>query len=89
MDVSILTAGSPYGKYMTVDVFRSYTEAVVSIFLRRGQLVERVLTFTGGGSAALVITFLIMFLLLYKFQRTRTMNDINYRFDQVINCLSL
>jgi len=88
VDVSILTAGSPYGKYMTVDVFRLYTKAIVSIYLRRDQLVERVLTFTGGGSAGLVITFLIIFVLLYKCQRTRKMDDINYHSDQVICKLS-
>jgi hypothetical protein len=82
VDVSILTAGSPYGRYMTVDVFRSYTEAIVSIFIRQSPIMEEVLGITGGGSAALIITYLIFLLLLYKCRRTSETDAGNHYFDQ-------
>lgn len=83
VDVSILTAGSPYGRYMTVDVFRSYTEAIVSIFTRQYPTMEKALIITGGGSAALIITYLIFLLLLYKCCRKSGMETENHYLERV------
>jgi hypothetical protein len=68
VDVVVLTAGSPYGKDMTVDVFRLYTRAVTLVFVRNNQTaaVGTVLKITGGASLALVVTFVGCSVLVYK-----------------------
>jgi hypothetical protein len=69
VDVSILTAGSPYGKYMSVGVFALYTRAVTLVFVHgdaREVVVERVLRVTGGEAMGLVVAFLLCPLLIYK-----------------------
>jgi hypothetical protein len=85
VDVSILTAGSPYGKYMTVDIFRMYTVAIVSVVVGQNQieLVEKVLVITGGGSMGLVIAFLISLLLVYKCRRISDKDSYPHHIDQV------
>jgi hypothetical protein len=87
VDVIILTAGSPYGKYMTVDVFRLYTRAVTLIFIREDQtaVVDKVLAITGGASLCLVVTFLGCLVLLYKC-RILERNPNNHQFDEVADC---
>ena len=70
VDVSILTAGSPYGRYMTVDVFRSYTRGnCINFRTTKSDNEGWYWAITGGGSAALIITYLIFLLLLYKCRR--------------------
>ena len=68
VDVAILTAGSPYGKYINVDIFRLYIRGIVSLFVQDDQssIQEQVLNITGGGSLGLVVVFLISLLLTYK-----------------------
>jgi hypothetical protein len=70
VDVCILTAGSPYGKDLSVDVFRKFTQFVVSVVVRDETWVARVLDFTGGGSLAMVVSFLVVLLVLFKCRKT-------------------
>jgi hypothetical protein len=85
VDVIILTAGSPYGKYLTVDLFRSYTRAIISVFVNQSQegVIQRVLEVTGGGSMGLVVSFLISLLLLYKCHRLLRNDRDRPKFDEV------
>jgi hypothetical protein len=67
VDVSILTAGSPYAKYMTLEIFRQYTRSVISLYTRSDEIVvDKFVTITGGGTMSLTLVFLIILLLLYK-----------------------
>jgi hypothetical protein len=87
VDVIILTAGSPYGKYMTVDIFRLYTRAVTLIFIRKDQtaIVDEVLSITGGASLGLVVTFLVCLVLLYKCRRIFKRDLSNHHLDEVLD----
>ena len=68
VDVAILLAGSPFGKYISVDVFRLYIHGIMSLFIRDNEsdLEQKVLTVTGRGSMGLVAVFLISLLMVYK-----------------------
>jgi hypothetical protein len=71
VEVCVLTAGSPYGKYMTVDIFRSYTKTVLSLYSGHNlAAMDRVMQWTGEGCLALTAVFLIMVTLVYKCRRT-------------------
>jgi len=83
VDVIVLTAGSPFGKYVTVDVFRMYTHVVLSTVLRREDNVESVMQVMGGGSLVLTSTFVLMLLLVYKCRRRLEQDPNNPRFDEV------
>lgn len=79
VDVAILTAGSPYGKDINMNVFRAYIRGMTLLFVRDNQseIQEEVLNVTGGGSTALIVVFLISLLLIYKCRRLleRDLND--------------
>jgi len=79
VDVAILTAGSPYGKYVNVDVFRMYIRGMVLLFVRDNQdeIQEEVLNITGGGSMGLVVVFLISLLLICKCRQLHE-RDLNH-----------
>ena len=85
VDVSILTAGSPYGKYITVNIFRSYTLVIISALVRQNQveMAEKVLVITGGGSMGLVMVFLISLLLVYKCRRMSDKDSYPCHIDRV------
>jgi hypothetical protein len=87
VDVIILTAGSPYGKYLTVDIFRLYTRAVTLIFIRKDHtaVVDKVLSITGGASLALVVTLLGCLVLLYKCSRILKKDISNHHLDEVLD----
>ena len=76
VDVCILTAGSPYGKDLSVSVFREYTQFVISIVVRDAESPwrQRILNYTGGGSLALVVSFLLVLMLLYKCRKSDMRN---------------
>jgi hypothetical protein len=87
VDVAILTAGSPYGKYISVGWFRVYIHGLVLLFVRDNQskIEQIVLTFTGGGSMALVAVFLISLLLVYKCRQLLQTDQSNRKVTAVIS----
>ena len=76
VDVCILTAGSPYGRDLSVGVFHEYTQFVISIIVRDKESPwrQRILNYTGGGSLGLVISLVLVLLLLYKCRKTEMRN---------------
>jgi hypothetical protein len=85
VDVSILTAGSPYGKYITVEVFRWYTGAIAGVVVRRNRdtIINRVFVVTGGGSLGLVVAFLISLLLLLKCHKLLGRGPVDHDLNEV------
>ena len=75
VEVCVLTAGSPYGKYVSVQVFGWYTRAVVMVFVRGGtgeDVMERVLRITGGEGMGLVVVFLLCLLMVWKARKLQS-----------------
>ena len=91
VDVIILTAGSPYGKYMTVDIFRLYALAIISIFFKpsREDVARKVFAIIGGGSMGIVVTFLVFLLLVYKCFRMRDKDVHKGQYDLVNSVLKM
>jgi hypothetical protein len=87
IDVAILTAGSPYGKYISLGLFRVYIHGMVLLFVRDNQskVEQVVLTFTGGGLMALVVVFLISLLLVYKCRQLLQKDQSNWKASAVTN----
>ena len=84
VDVSVLTAGSPYAEYITLNVFREYTRAIVSLYVRDNDAtVEKVMTITGDGALSLAIVLTISLLLLYKSSRKLQRECRTPQFDEV------
>jgi hypothetical protein len=84
IDVGVLTAGSPYVAYLTLNIFRVYTRAVVSLFSGMDEdVVDRALSITGGGAMGLTIVFLVILVLLYKCYRGERTDSGNPQFDKV------
>lgn len=89
MDISILTAGSPYGKYMSVKVFALYTRAVTLVFVHgdKDRAVERILRVTGGESLGLVVVFLLCLLTMHKARQKVQRRPSQSGFSQVFHLL--
>jgi len=87
VDVAILTAGSPYGKYISVGLFQVYIQGMVVLFVRDNQsgIEQVVLAFTGGGSMALLVVFLIFLLLVYKCRQLLQKDQSNRKASAVSN----
>jgi hypothetical protein len=78
VEVLILMAGSPYGVYLSVDVFRLYTQAMAGLYTRgNDEIVAKILVATGGGCVALAIVFLLILLLVYKFRASQLYDSIS------------
>lgn len=72
VEILVLGAGSPYGQYMNVDVFQFYTRAVLSLYSGgKPEVVKSGLVYTGGGSLALVVSFLLILLLTFKCRKSQ------------------
>lgn len=88
-DVIVLTAGSPYGRYMSVDVFLLYTRRIISVFPWENHTnrVNQISALLGGGSLALIMIFLICLLLLYKFRQHVMLGASHFRMpEEVSSC---
>jgi len=67
VEVCVLTAGSPYGQYLSVDIFRAYTRTMLSLYSgSQPGLVEKAMAWTGGGSLTLTVVFLLILVVTYK-----------------------
>jgi len=90
-DIAILTAGSPFSKYIAVDVFRWYTRQMIAIFLPKdkAQMLEYLLGLTGGGSMALFLVFLITLLLLYKCRCMLISGSTNFILEVLLSLLTV
>jgi hypothetical protein len=85
VNLLVLSAGSPFSKYITVNIFRLYTQAVLQLFSgnRNGQMVDKMLAFTGEGSLTFVTMLLICLLLIYKCRKTMKLGLILHSFNEV------
>lgn len=86
VEVCVLTAGSPDGKYMTVDIFRAYTQAILTLYSgHQASVVAQVMNWTGQGSLALTVIFCLTLTLLYKCRSTQERDRTNPLLD--VYCL--
>ena len=85
VDVCVLLAGSPYARYIDLNIFYWYTESIVSIISRHSSfpIEQEVLDFMGGGSLALVTSFLVCIVTMYKCRKMIQSEDMNRPFHQV------
>lgn len=87
VDVCVLLAGSPYARFLDLNLFYWYTERIVSVVSRHFPfpIEQDVLNFIGGGSLALVTSFLICILLVYQCSKMLQVEDLNRHVQQVLS----
>ena len=86
VDVCVLLAGSPYARYLNLNLFYWYTQSIVSVVSRHFPfpIEQEVLNVMGGGSLAMVTSFLICLLLVYKCRKMLQIEELNRHIQQVL-----